>query len=390
MVIDQAITIPEGQGDVREPSTSAELEENRAIVKRIDSAEAIDIEEPTCAFSICCQEDLAHTFGNVRLVDKTSLTNIINHIHFIDGRFSAQLRHPEYNESVLVKVRPKPCFGTELTCHFADENFIGTDLTKYEFLNLIIDDSQIVIVVPAVLKKVGKDFFCVQLPEESSAVNQRNTKRHPCSGVDADLVGGGHIVKGKLIDFSPKGFRIGIPRMPSSTFHRLHRGGLTLLQLRRDGRLLFSGLCSSIRQHEGPRVTEVVLTPCDEQAKRSDRKQTRNPVETIYTTPVINFVHPFSGKVVEFDISDISTSGFSVYEKLDEGILIQGMIVPELTIEFVGAIRIGCSAQVVYRLEEADKGVRSGFSILDMDIDSYTRLVHILANSIDPHSRVFQ
>jgi len=388
MVIDEAITIPEGQGDVREPSTYAELEEDKAIVKRIDSAEGIDIEESTSTFPTFCHEDLAHTFGNVRLVDKISLTNTINHIHFTDGRLSAQMRHPENKESILVKVKPRPCFGTELTCQFADENFIGTDFTKYKFLNLIIDDGQTVIVVPAVLKRVEKGAFCVHLPEESSAVNQRNTKRHPCSGVDAELVGGGHIVKGTLIDFSPKGFRIGIPCLPSSTSHRLHKGNLTLLQLRRDGRLLFSGLCSSVRQHEGSRLTEVVLTPCDEQAKRSDRKQARNSVENIFTTPVINFVHPFLGKVVEFDISDISTSGFSVYEKSDEGILIQGMIVPELTIEFAGAIRIGCSAQVVYRLEEADKGVRSGFSILDMDINSYTRLVHILANSIDPYSRV--
>jgi hypothetical protein len=384
----KAIRMPVRQGDIQAPSTHVELEEKRALLNNIGPVEAVSEEESTSALCLFRHEDLAHTFGNAKLIDKTSLTNILNHIHFMDGSLSVQLRHPEYNESVLVKVRPKPCLGTELTCQFADENFTGTDFTKYEFLNLVIDDSQSVIFVPAVLQGVGKNDFSVQLPQESFAVDQRQTKRHLCSGVDAELIKGRRIIKGELLDFSAKGFRIGMPRTPSSTFHRSHMGMLTLLHLKRDGHLLFSGLCSCIRQHESPCFTEVVLTPCDDQTKRSDRKQTRNPAENIFTTPVVNFIHPFFGKVVEFDISDISTSGFSVYEKSDEGILIQGMIVPELTIEFAGTIRMGCSAQVVYRLEEADKGVRSGFAILDMDIDSYTRLVHILANSIDPYSRV--
>jgi hypothetical protein len=384
----KAIGMPVKQGDVQEPLTYVKPEEKKALVKNIGSAEAVSEEESTSALCLFRHEDLAHTFANAKLVDKTSLTNILNHIHFMDGSLSVQLRHPEYNESVTVKVRPKPCLGTELTCHFADETFTGTDFTKYEFLNLIVDDNQSVIFVPAILQRVGENDFSVQLPQESFVVDQRQTKRHLCSGVDAELVKGGDIIKGKLLDFSDKGFRIGMPRTPSSTFHRSQKGILTLLHLKRDGHLLFSGLCSCIRYHESPCFTEVVLTPRDDQAKRSDRRQTRNPAESIFTTPVINFIHPFFGKVAEFDISDISTSGFSVYEKLDEGLLIQGMIIPELTLEFAGAIRIGCSAQVVYRLEEADKGVRSGFAILDMDIDSYTRLVHILANSADPYSRV--
>ncbi|MDQ1334239.1 MAG: hypothetical protein QG552_1189 [Thermodesulfobacteriota bacterium] len=384
----KALRMPVRQGDGHEPSTDVDLEEKRTFINTIGSIAAVSEVDSTSALCLFRHEDLARTLENARPVDKTALTNILNHIHFMDGSLSVQLRRPEYSESLLIKVRPKPCLGTELTCDFVDQNFTGTDLTKYEFLNLIVDDNPSVIFVPAVLQRVGKNDFSVQLPEESFAVDQRQTKRHLSSGVDAELVKGGRVIKGKLLDFSAKGFRIGLSLMPSSAIYRSHKGILTLLHLRRDGCLLFSGLCSCIRQHESPSFTEIVLTPCDDQAKRSDRKQIRNPAGSIFATPVINFIHPFFGKVVEFDISDISTSGFSVYERLDEGLLIQGMIVPELTIEFAGALKIRCSAQVVYRLEEGDKGVRSGFAILDMDIDSYTRLVHILANSIDPYSRV--
>lgn len=376
------------------PSTCVGLEEKRTIVRHLGFVDA-PLEPSTAVPRLFRHKDLVSKMTAARLIDKPSLINLLNHIHFMDGSLYIQLRHPdghgealENSESVLVKVRPKPCLGGELGCHFADGDFCGEDLATYEFLNLLVDDGQSVIFVPAILDKIGRDDFSVQLPEESFAVDQRQTKRHPCLGVNAELIKGGRSITATLLDFSAKGFRIAVEHSPSSSFDWSHKGILTLLHLRKGGHLLFSGLCTCIRHYEGRGSTEIVLTPCEEQAKRSDRKQTRNRAESIFTTPVVNFVHPFFGKVVEFDISDISTSGFSVYEKSGEGLLIQGMIIPELTIEFAGAIRIACSAQVVYRLEVPERGVRSGFAILDMGIDSYTRLVHILANSIDPHSRI--
>ena len=59
------------------------------------------------------------------------------------------------------------------------------------------------------------------------------------------------------------------------------------------------------------------------------------------------------------------------------------MIIPELTIEFAGAIIMECSAQVIGRFEIDERTVRCDLVILDMTIDCYTRLVHILANSIN-------
>jgi len=386
----KVLRMPVEPASVRRASTAVEVAEKQLLKNgHTVSVEGVLEEESTSALCLFRHDDLAQVSEHAKSVDRASLTNILNHIHFMDGHLSVRLRHPEYHESVTVKVRPKPCLGTELTCHFADQNFTGTDLTKCEFLNLIIiDDSRSVIFVPAVLKSVGKKDFSVQLPQESFAVDQRQTKRHLCAGVDAEVLTDGRAIKGTLLDFSTKGFRIGVPRRPFSGFDPPNTGVCPELHLTRDGNLLFSGRCSCIREHEGTCFTEIVLTPHDHPDKRSDRKQTRNPAENIFTKPVIKFTHPFSGKSVEFDISDISTSGFSVYEKSDEGLLIEGMIIPELTIEFAGAIRIGCSAQIVYRLQETEKGVRSGFAILDMDIDSYTLLVHILANSIDTCSRV--
>jgi hypothetical protein len=40
-------------------------------------------------------------------------------------------------------------------------------------------------------------------------------------------------------------------------------------------------------------------------------------------------------------------------------------------------------------LEEEGKGVRCGFSILDMDIGSYSRMTHILTKALDPHAHIY-
>jgi len=371
------------------PSSSyVDVEERNAFSGKDVSLEPVSEREYAPTPWLFQHEDLTRALENARLIDEESLKNRLNHIHFMDGHLLVQLRHPKYKDSVIVKARPGPCLGSELVCHFADENLTGVDLKKYQFLNLIIDDGQSVIFVPAVLNRMDKDDFSVQLPQEGYAVEERQTKRYLCEGVDAELVQDGRLIKGELLDFSARGFCVGMPRMPSRTFDWSHTDVLTMLYLRRDQQLLFSSLCFCMRQHESPFFTEVVLAPSEDQTKRSDRQQTRNPAGNVFTAPVIIFTHPFFGKRIQLDVSDISTSGFSVLEKMDEGLLIQGMIVPELTIEFAGAIRIECSAQVIYRLEETGKGVRSGFAILDMDIDCYTRLVHILANSIDAYSRI--
>ena len=66
----------------------------------------------------------------------------------------------------------------------------------------------------------------------------------------------------------------------------------------------------------------------------------------------------------------------------------QGMIIPELIIDFAGAVGMKCSAQVIYRSEEKGKGIRCGLSILDMDVNTYSRLTHILTSALDPHARI--
>ena len=114
----------------------------------------------------------------------------------------------------------------------------------------------------------------------------------------------------------------------------------------------------------------------------------RNIRQHLVPTPTVIFDHPFLKRKVQLEVHNISTSGFSVYEKTEEGLLMQGMIIPNLTINFAGVIEMRCTVQVIHRSEEQGKGIRCGLAILDMDIEAYSRLTHILTNTLDPHAYI--
>jgi len=60
---------------------------------------------------------------------------------------------------------------------------------------------------------------------------------------------------------------------------------------------------------------------------------------------------PFRKKV-QRDVCDISVTGFSVRERDDEAVLVPGMIIHELSINYSGALTMLCTAQVLYRRKE--------------------------------------
>jgi len=333
-------------------------------------------------------KDLIHALESAQPVDQADLTNTLNHIHFMDSYILVQFNYPKYEESILVKAYPEPCLGRELTCRLSHENLPGLDLQKYQFLHFIIDDGRSMILVPAVLQEISGNLLTIQLPKKSYAVVQRKVRRYACREVIAELSQNSFQARGELLDFSPIGFRVKVRAESSSTFNWFNPEALIAIHLRDNKQIFFSGLCRFIRQQGGLRDKEIVLISTDEKIKRFKKRQTRNPRQHLVPSPTIIFTHPFSKKRIQLEVSDISTSGFCVYEKVDEGILMLGMIIPELIIDFAGALRLKCAAQVIYRLEEKEKEIRYGLAILEMDITTYNRLTHLLANALDSHAYI--
>jgi hypothetical protein len=333
-------------------------------------------------------DDLIHSLKSSISVDKRTLINRFNHIHFMDGNVLVHLNYENSQDSILVTAHPEPCLEEELTCYWSDDKPLNFSIDKYQFLHLIIDDGQSMTVVPALLQEMTNRYIKVQLPDVSHEIGQRRARRYTCHNVDVELEQSGFFAKGELLDFSPVGFRIRVLSDSYDSFNWFNSDELVRVHLRIHKQIFFSGICRCIRQQEKLQDKEIVLALADENNSRFRPNTTRNPRQHLASSPTLSFEHPFLNKKVQLEVSDISTSGFSVYENADEGVLIPGMIITELVVAFAGSLKINCVVQVIYRTKEDKKRVRCGLAILDMDIDNYSRLTDILTNAMDPHACV--
>ena len=56
-------------------------------------------------------EELIDVLESADTISEETLINSINHIHFTEGHVHLLLRHPLYNESILLKALPEPSLG---------------------------------------------------------------------------------------------------------------------------------------------------------------------------------------------------------------------------------------------------------------------------------------
>jgi len=333
-------------------------------------------------------EDLVQAMESAQKLGQDALTNTINHIHFTEGVVRVLLHNPDYRESFLLNAYPQPSIGKTVTCKWENKDFSGLDLDNLEFKYLVVDDGRSMIMVPAILNEINREFLVLELPEEGYALGQRQARRYACRDVKADLIQNGFHAEGELMDFSPVGFRIRVRPDPSCSFRWFNTEDTAVIHLRSESKILFSGACRMIRQRGQSTEREIVFAPLNGEIRRFKKKHIRNVRQKLAPAPSLSFFHPFLGKKVQFEVEDISTSGFSVQEEADERVLLPGMIIPEATLGFVGFLKVKCSAQVIYCKPCDGNEVRCGLAILDMDIQAYSSLTHILTSAMDPHAYV--
>ncbi|MBW2596147.1 MAG: hypothetical protein JRC93_09260 [Deltaproteobacteria bacterium] len=315
-------------------------------------------------------------------INKKKLTNIINHINFTNGYLWVHLKDSRYEEDIFVRAYPQPCMGETITCQWSKESV--TSFECHRLLNLVIDDGMSAIIVPAKLLNANRNHFTIHMPDTGYILGKRQARRYTCHEVTAELSQSGFLARGDLLDFSPLSFRIKVKPDFDGSFHWLNPDESLTLNLYRNQKIIFSGPCRFIHQTGDMSVKEIVLSPLVGQFNRFKGRKIRSPRMRLAPSSSISFEHPLSMKRVERDIHDISVTGFSVHERDDESVLLPGMIIPELNINYSGAMAMPCIAQVLYR-KKVKKGLfRCGLAILDMDASTYGKLSNILGNVLDP------
>jgi hypothetical protein len=331
-------------------------------------------------------EDLIRTFEAAKTLDQMELTNTINYIHFTGSHVFVLLQHPVYEEKILAKAYPEPCLGSQLACRW-DKSYFQYNIESYHVLHLVIINNHSMIVAPIKVLSSSQNSFTIQLPEKSYVLNQRLVQRYSCRDVSAEVMQSGFVVKGELIDFSSTAFCI---KAGSEAFK--HHGWFNpdapaSVRLFTDEKVVYAELCRCIRLQDNRLSKEMVFTTASDHISRFPAKKIRNPRRQITPPLSVVFEHPFFKKRIQRDIFDLSTTGFSISDPSDDDVLMPGMMIPNLSILLAGSSIANCTAQIIYR-RRGEKNIHYGVAILDMDIQSYSRINHVLGINSDPHISV--
>jgi len=315
-------------------------------------------------------------------VSKKYLINILNYINFQDETILINFKHSKYDSIISLQAKPQPSIGDTLDCLWIEKIEPDKKLKSYEFLHFILDDGQKLILAKPALKAISTEKISFILPETCYEVSSRKVKRYSCKGIQVEFIQNGVIFYGSLLDFSPVSFRVEVLTVPPQTFQWINPESGVIIIFKNGQEVLYSGGCRIIRQCLGQKKRTFILEPLDNQIRRFKPKKFRSSRHELSPSPSIFFKHSLSEKLITLKVIDLSDLGFSVKEYHDNSVLLPGMIIPGLEIEFAHGFKINCKAQVVYRnVYKADRDetyVKCGLAFLDMDIQEQIRLSSLL------------
>ena len=327
---------------------------------------------------------LLQSVPHAPVIKQKELIQTLHYLHFSNAPVLVLLTDPKHEEDFLIQSHLESCTAGEIRCRWPQEAIpVPTNITP---LNLIVDDGLSLVLLPIRVIDRYEEGFSAAIPEEGRLLGKRRARRHRCGGISAMVTQSGFLAQGELIDFSPMAFRVRVHPDTNSSFVWMNTDSQCAISLYANEKILFSGPCRCIRQNGGLSERELVFSPIGKEIRRFQKRKTRIPRLRITPPLFANFAHPFIQKPIQRDIHNLSFAGFSVEETAEEGVLMPGMIIPGLEIQYAGVLKMTCDVQVIYRRKMGKGRVRYGLAILDMDFRAYRQLSHIMVHAGDPQA----
>jgi hypothetical protein len=327
-----------------------------------------------------------------REVRKKYLINKLNYINFQNDVVLVNFKHVKYNHTVSYPAKPQPCLGEELKCLWTETNEISQQLSSYKFQEIVVPDGKMKLLVTSSEVTIDDSGICIVLPDTCLEVSPREMRRHSCKGVKVQLIQNSVPFYGVLVDFSTVSFRIEINSIPPQTFQWINANLPVNLIFSDENEVFYSGECRIIKEINGHKTKSYVLEPASYQIQRFKPKEFRSDRQQLVPSPTIIFKHPLIEKMINLKVINLSGSGFAVEEDRYDAVLLPGMIIPELEVNFANNFSIKCKVQVVYRQLDGEKEtgnrVKCGMAILDMNIDDHGKLSSLLHQAKDGHSYI--
>ncbi|HHT9130793.1 MAG TPA: PilZ domain-containing protein, partial [Candidatus Brocadiaceae bacterium] len=325
-------------------------------------------------------------------VNKKHLINILNYINFQAGTILINFKHLKYDTIISLQARPQPCLENRLDCLWTEPSGLKQKLSSYKFLNFLLTDGLELILVKAGLKGISQEGISFDLPEIYYELSHRKVRRHLCKDIQVDFIQNGVTFYGFLQNFSAVSFCVEVSAVPPQSFCWVNPEYAVYIIFKNKQEVLYSGECKIVRQTGGQTIRTFVLEPVNNQMHRFEPKKFRSSRHRLSPPPDIVFTHPLTQKMIRLEVEDLSGSGFSTEEYLEGSVLLTGLVIPELYIEFARDFKIKCKAQILNRnacIGEDEKSyVKCGITILDMDIQDQVRLSGLLDREVNKKSYV--
>lgn len=317
----------------------------------------------------------------------SSLINSLNRINFKNGDILLKFKHKKYSNFITLKAKPQTCNNTCLECLWSEPFRMQTRLKFYDLEYFSFTDGLNQIQVHAHLVDHNDDGLILELPEYSYEIKLRAVKRHPCSDVSAQISQDGSVVTGTLLNFCAESFAVECSTPSTEVNFAINQATPANVVLIRKGEFLFSGKCTIVRREKHANTSILVFKPEKDNIRRMKSKEHRTERLVLSPLPNLIFRHPLTQKRILLGLNDISGLGFSVEEDSENSVLLPGLIIPELEIEFFQGFSIACRAQVLYRLPKEDV-VRCGLVILDMNVQDHIKLSSLINKAKNKHSHI--
>lgn len=318
-------------------------------------------------------------------ISRPNLINLLNRINFRNGDITIHFRHNKYTHVITIQAKPQICNNDFLRCLWSEHFPAESRLKHFNFVYFTFSDGLHQIQVPAKLLELNDRGVYLELPEISLEMKFRDIKRYDCTGIAAQVFQDGKMIEANLTSFTAQSF--GLSYLPDSSGNDFifEQSNLVNVILHNETDFIYSGTCEVIRQHASPNRNELVLKPARSNIPLFRPKAVRSERLVLSPLPNILFRHPLTRQSCNLALLNISGTGFAVAEDEDHSVLMPGMIIPELGIEFIHGFSVRCKSQVVYRLP-TDEHVQCGVAILDMNMTDHVRLSSFLHQAKNRHS----
>lgn len=317
-----------------------------------------------------------------KTVRRKALINKLNHINFINETVCINFQREKDKQIISFFGTPQPCLGNHLVCLWTDQPNINQLLATYRFHDFIINNGQNIISVPATLRSINHRGVCFTLPVKSSETSARKSQRFSCDNLDVKLVQSSIVFSGLLEEFSPSSFKIKIKYSSTEPFQWINLKDNVNLIVSNEIETLYSGECRILKTTGASKKKRIILQPIHDTIQRFNPRVYRSNRLELTPSPDIQFHHPFTNKLANLKVIDLSGSGLSVEDDEENSVMLPGLIIPALTLNFSNSYNFSCKAQVVYRKtfenENNKRMIKCGIAFLDMKSSDHIRLLSLL------------